>query len=91
MSIAYIIGAVIAAILAYFGIGHYKNKKALKNNHEAREEISELEGQLFQILEGMEEERVKLDEMKKAYEEKIGRELTDEEIANLFNSRYNKQ
>lgn len=91
MSIAYIIGALVTLVLSYFGFNHYKNKQALKDNYKAKEEVAGLGGEIGRILDEMEQERATLEEMKKAYQEKLGRELTDEEISNFFNSRYNRQ
>lgn len=88
MDVGTIIGGLIVAVLAFFGLNKVKNGKALDDYRDLLDKMDEIEtdkGHIREALDIADEERHKAaDELKK----KLKREVSDEEVVDFINDRY---
>lgn len=88
MDLGTIIGGVIVAILAFFGINAVKNKKASQDYKDALDAINGMNVFRSKNRAAMEFEENERKEAKEKLETELAREVTDEEIVDYLNDRY---
>ena len=85
------LGPLALVVVALFGAGFlkkYKNNQALKDHDDSDDEINRKEGEFDAIMKEMQAEDEMLNKLREKIEKEQNREITDEELKDFFDKRY---